>query len=349
MRHQEPELVQAETAPHHHRDNMRHSVRVPARLEGQAGLVIPCTITDVSRTGMALAIDGPVALEPHQRPLAPGARARVRFRRRSIGSRALVAALVTVIWATHRSFGVRFIEPDEELVTALREIVANAVNARRASHAVQRHELTPRARKALRACRKVVQQSVSNLAWVVRNGVVRQLLLETGGNQRTERPTSLQPAAAEAARLEERALSIGLSIEQSFLRGFSEAFDLDQTQELTFADVHAAGARQAADDVTLGDPRLLARVVLEVEQRHGERYRLLARRLARVHGAQADGDDSPLAPPAACRVVWNTFIAQADSPRIERILEQVMQREAVPLLGDLYDALAHVLDTHRAG
>jgi len=352
VRHQEPELVEAQTTPHHHRDNLRHNVRVPARIEGQAGLVIPATIVDVSRTGMALEIDGPVALEPQQRALESGARARIRFRRRSAGSRALVTAQVEVIWATHRAIGVRFAHADGELFTALREIVANAVQARRASQAAQRHELTPRARQALRACRKVLQNSISNLAWVIRSNVVKQLLSEAenrhdGGAQ----------AAAEAQRLEQRALSIGLTIEQRFLREFSEVFDLDQTQELTLAQVRdAAGsqpdaAQRARDEAAAraADNRLLKRVVFEVEERHGARYRTLAQRLARVHGG-AQGDlGGPLAPAPACRVIWQAITAQADSPRLERILEQVMQRHAVNLLGDLYDAIAHVLDTHGVG
>lgn len=352
MRHQEPELVEAQTTPHHHRDNLRHDVRVPARIEGQAGLVIPATIVDVSRSGMALEIDGPVALEPQQRALHAGARARVRFRRRSVGSRALVTAQVEVIWATHRAIGVRFVRSDDELFTALREIAANAVQARRASQAAQRHELTPRARQALRACRKLLQNSVANLAWVVRSNVVKQLLHEAdhrhdGGAQ----------AAAEAKRLEERALSIGLTIEQRFLREFSEVFDLDQTQELTIAQVRDATggqpdpAQRARDEATAraADNRLLTRVVIEVEERHGARYRVLAQRLARVHGGNQGDVGGPLAPAPACRVIWQALTAQVDSPRVERILEQVMQRHAVGLIGDLYDAMAHVLDTHGVG
>lgn len=352
MRHQEPELVEAQTTPHHHRDNLRHDVRVPARIEGQAGLVIPATIVDVSRSGMALEIDGPVALEPQQRALDAGARARVRFRRRSVGSRALVTAQVEVIWATHRAIGVRFVRSDDELFTALREIAANAVQARRASQAAQRHELTPRARQALRACRKLLQNSVANLAWVVRSNVVKQLLHEAdhrhdGGAQ----------AAAEAKRLEERALSIGLTIEQRFLREFSEVFDLDQTQELTIAQVRDATGGQpdpgqrARDEATAraADNRLLTRVVIEVEERHGARYRVLAQRLARVHGGNQGDVGGPLAPAPACRVIWQALTAQVDSPRVERILEQVMQRHAVGLIGALYDAMAHVLDTHGVG
>ena len=48
-------------------------------------------------------------------------------------------------------------------------------------------------------------------------------------------------------------------------------------------------------------------------------------------------------------MIWQALTAQVDSPRVERILEQVMQRHAVGLIGDLYDAMAHVLDTHGVG
>jgi hypothetical protein len=203
-------------------------------------------------------------------------------------------------------------------------------------------------RAALNACRKCLSTQLTPMIYTIRNRLVNGL----GEIGRTSRGLTAHAAQAEAKRVEARAIVIARDIEVTMVQGFAEISDLDRTQELTVMLVRAAASGQpigsadaaAAEPSTRSGQEYLGALCKAAESRYDNAFRRFDRRLATIVGHRIDDARNPLLPATICRIFWRAVLDQVESPRVEKLLYEVVLREVIPWLGELYGALTAALD-----
>lgn len=358
MKYDEPALIDHEEDWGRRRGNMRHEVAIPGIVTDRLGTRIRCVIEDISATGMLLAIDladarDIMADERNNELLKQGSTATVSFAPdpdHAPADRLDVA--VRVMWRAPVALGVRFVETTPELHEALHTIARAAVAARIDESERKRRRMDPEQRRTLQACRKTVQKLIPNLIWVMRTELGNRLRLP---GEHAD-PRAAEAARHEADRLDAKAMAITRTIEMQVLQGFSEASDLEQTQELTIAQLQNSWAGQSSGGQELGvvgelalehDTRISA-LAHSIEERYKAQFFELNVRLANVLGHPLDGHTNPLVPGSLCRIFWHAVTTYCDSRRIETALAHVMLHAVAPLIGELYDALNVTLDEQGA-
>jgi hypothetical protein len=358
VRFDEPDIIAPDDEWGRRRANMRHEVSIPAVITDRLGNRIKCTIEDISATGMLLAIDMAqmreiFADERNRELLKQGSTAHIAFAPDPIAApHERIGVSVHIMWRAPVAAGVRFLEQTPELRAALLSIARTAVAARIDETERTRHDLSPAQRETMRACRKTVQKLLPNMIWAMRTELGKRLRLPSEHPHATE----AEAAREEADRLEVKAMAVTRTIEQQVLQGFSEASELEQTQELTLAQLQSTWSGQRQKGADLGmveeleleqDARVSA-VAYTIEERYKTKFFELNVRLANVLGHPLDQHSNPLVPGAICRIFWHAVTAYCDSPRIQKALQQVMLQAVGPLIGELYAAINATLDDHGA-
>ncbi|MEX2479281.1 MAG: DUF1631 family protein [Gammaproteobacteria bacterium] len=355
MRIDEPDILDRDEEWGHRRENLRHAVSIPALVTDRLGAGVQCIIEDISATGMLLTVDMAkareiIADERHTELLKQGTTVDVAFAPDPETER--VAVKAQVMWRAPVALGIRFLEQTPALRTALREIARQAVVARIDESERKRRELDPNQRRIMQACRKTVRKLLPNMIWAMRTELGTRLRLPSEHPD----PQEAQAARAEADTLDAKAMAVTRTIEQQVLQGFSEASDLEQTQELTMAQLQSTRAGAKSSEAGMGvvhelalehDTRISA-VAHTIEERYKAKFFELNVRLANVLGHPLDTRTNPLVPGSMCRIFWQAVTIYCDSPRIQQALQQVMLHTVGPLLGELYEALNAVLDEHGA-
>ncbi|MCP5201570.1 MAG: DUF1631 family protein [Gammaproteobacteria bacterium] len=328
----------------HRRENLRHEVQVPARITDRLGVTSNAIIEDISSTGMALRIE-PVAAKAGSEPFQKDTVATLVF----VVGDAQIEVAGRIMWRTPLALGVRFVEVGPALRYALRDLAEAAVSARVEDAEQRRPTLSGSQRTILHACRKSLQQQLPNIIWVMRTELVNALRLAATGAVAGE----TQALLADATACEKHGMAITRTIEHHVLASFAEASDLNETQELTLMQLRAAASGESGGLDVMNNPATEhgARVTTlahTVEERYKTRFFELNVRLANVLGHPLDAATNPLVPSNLCRIFWAAVLDSCASPRIERHLQQVMLREVMPLVGELYTALNAVLDEYGA-
>jgi len=358
VRFDEPDIIDPDDEWGRRRENMRHQVSIPAVITDRLGNRLKCVIEDISATGMLLAIDMVQAREifadeRNRELLKQGTTANIAFAPDPIGApNDRIAVNVHIMWRAPVAAGVRFLEQSPALRAALLSIARAAVSARIDETERKRHDLTPTQRETMRACRKTVQKLLPNMIWAMRTELSKRLRLP---NEHPH-PAEAEAARVEADQLDAKAMAVTRTIEQQVLQGFSEASDLEQTQELTLAQLQSTWAGQRPKEADMGmvnefeleqDTRVSA-VAHTIEERYKTKFFELNVRLANVLGHPLDQHANPLVPSSICRIFWHAVTAYCDSPRIQKALQHVMLLAVGPLIGELYAALNVTLDEHGA-
>ncbi|MEQ8659381.1 MAG: PilZ domain-containing protein, partial [Gammaproteobacteria bacterium] len=289
MRYDEPDILESEEDWGRRRDNMRHEISLPAVITDRLGTRITCVIEDISATGMALNL-GAFTPEPGREPLQQGTLATLDFAPDpELAPDERVVVEVRVMWRAPVAVGVRFTSSPPALRSALKAMAEAAVIARLDETEKRRRELSPAQRRVLQACRKTVQKLLPNLVWVARTELCNRLRLHA----RDAAAGEAREAAAEADLLESKAMGITRTIELQVLQGFSEASDLEETQELTLMQLQSTygGGRGAQgsvlDMISEGESDRSARIAAlahSVEERYKSPVFELNVRLANVLG-----------------------------------------------------------------
>ena len=283
-------------------------------------------------------------------PLAAGREADVAFTPDPDHAPADKISLPVRIMRRHPTgVGIRYLESNDKLKAALNTVVRTAVDTRVAEF-VDRNRFTPvQQRKILSACRKTLEKSLPNIIWALRTDVSRRLRLFA----EDAAPEDGRTARAEADQIDERASAIARTIEIGFLRRFAEAFDLDQTQELKFADFNALreddlndGTLDVVGDQVVEHAAVITAMAHVAEERYKSKLFELNIRLKDVVGHRMDNESNPLYPTAVCRTFWEATIEYCDSPRIRQQLRAAITARVVPLLGEIYDELHKTLSAH---
>lgn len=345
MRRDESEVIRADPGAQHRRGGVRHQVALQALMIHPTGATVPCEIVDVSNGGMALEVRE-ARLGPEHASFRPGTNSVVRFAPSAGEPDETVSVPCAVMWVARQALGVRFEQTDAKLRAALKQAVHAAIAERREDERAADHEPSAEQRRLLKLCRRTLQTHVPNMVWTLRTNAMQRLRAQPGTDAR-----SAQATKAAAELLEAKAMSIGLTAEHRFLSAFSDAFQLQRTQELTVTQIRAAmreaearAAAAASREEPDEDDRLLLRVVQEANERYALRFRALDARLAKACDHETDGDSNPLEPGPMCRILWESVTEHACSVVIRQALELVMLRQVIELIGDLYDALEGVLD-----
>lgn len=332
------------------RTNLRHRVSVPAIIADSHGNAIECVIEDLSATGMMLSLDMLLSTEklssdPGRDPLSQGAGARLFFPPDPIDEpHVTMGTDVEVMWRAPTALGVRFTDESPDLQEALASIAAAAVSERMDESELSSHELTTEQRAVMRACRKALQNALPNLVWVMRTELVRRLRASAAEDKDNE--------VAEAADIvESKSLAISRTAEHEILQGFSEASDLEQTQELTIMQIQSAVKSKAAEksvDVESADKTEQSTYVKAVAHTVEERYKTaffqLNIRLANVLGRPLNQKSNTLVPGQLVRLLWEAVAQYIESRKAQKQLQQVMLHNVMPLIGELYETLHKTLD-----
>ena len=328
---------------------LRHEVAIPATIVGQKSAPVECEIRDLSSTGMSLVMQLQLP-DSADDPLAEGREARVAFTPDPEHAPADEVSLpVRIMWRHPQGVGIRFLESNDELRTTLRTVARNAVDARSTGTA-GRSRLSPAAqRKILSACRKSLEKLLPNIIWALRADVSRRLRLFAEGAS----PEEAHAALTEADRIDEHASAIGRTIEIGFFRSFAKAVDLDQTQEMRFADVNPVLTVEAGDaelkvvgTKAAEHAATIAALAHVAEERYKSKLFELNIRLKDVVAHRMDNESNPLYPTAACRIFWDATIEYCNSRRVRRHLQEAITARVVPLLGEIYDELHKTLNAH---
>jgi hypothetical protein len=345
MDHELPGDLDSDTEWGRRRENLRHEVRVPARITDRLGLTCKAVIEDISATGMALNIE-PIASRPGNEPFKKDTVATLAFN----AGDALIEIAARIMWRTPRGIGVRFVEVTPELGRALRVLAQAAVSARVEEAEQHRPSLSPAQRTVLHACRKTLQKQLPNIIWVMRTELGNALRLAATGAVAAE----AQALLADAEACESHGLSITRTVEHQVLASFAEASDLNETQELTLMQLRAAASSSQGGELDVlnasaaeGSARVTT-LAHTVEERYKTRFFELNVRLANVLGHPLDAATNPLVPGNLCRTLWAAVTAARTSPRVEKHLQQVMLGKVMPLVGELYAALNATLDEYGA-
>lgn len=338
MRFDQPEVLAPEQRPlaerAYVRDHVRHEVAVAGYIVGRAGRMFPARVVDISSSGLALDVD--YGLVDTVTPgLEKDMHALVRLPHPGGEAETWIAAEVRVMWCRKNLVGVRFEHPDGLLYRTLQGFVSAAVEARAAAMATHEKHAEAARRNRLRATRKLLQQALPSMIWILRTALVNHLRLAA----------KQVPAALEdAALLEAKSAAITRTIEHEFLIGFALLCDLDCTQELSMAQLRAARAEAERPDALPGarDERM-ASLVAAAEDRCRPALRTFAGAVHAVLGYAVDPLHNPLAPATLCPAVWDAFLAQCRSPRVEHELAQILVRDFAPALAKLLEDLARDL------
>lgn len=329
--------------------SLRHAVAIPAVIIGKESAPVDCEIRDLSSTGMCLAVQLYLP-DTNDDPLAAGREAHVAFAPDPDQAPADKISLPVQIMRRHPTgVGIRYLERSDQLNTALKTAVRSTVDARVVELAGH-HKFTPvQQRKILGACRKTLEKLLPNIIWALRTDLSRRLRLYA----EDAAPDDGHKARAEADEIDERASAIGRTIEVGFFRRFAEAVDLDQTQELKFADLTAHRADESNDgglefvgDQTIEHAAVITALAHVAEERYKSKLFELNIRLKDVVGHRMDNELNPLYPSAVCRTFWEATIEYCDSPRIRRQLRAAISERVVPLLGEIYDELHKTMNAH---
>lgn len=331
------------------RTSIRHEVKLHAIIFDRRALPLPCTIEDISATGMALRLDTGAG-EPGRDALEQGTSAKIEFAPRPEdpdAPRFLIP--VQVMWRTPVGAGVRFRKVDDVLRAALREVAEAAVKRRVAAAPVHKHSMAIQQRKVMLACRKTIERLLPNMIWTLRAETVRKLRQFAD----TASPHDARELRAEAALIDEKANAIGRTIERLFLQEFAETSDLDQTQEMTVAPMFlrkTPDAKAAPVPVSVVDEQVVDQDATLIAIAHSatERFKLklfqLNIRFANVLGHPVDNSSNPLQPMNGCRIFWQATVEYCNSVAVRRSLYDTIRTRIVPLLGELYEAIDKTLD-----
>jgi hypothetical protein len=280
--------------------------------------------------------------------LLPGVEIELRFAPDASDKPFVIPAIV--MWRTPTAFGLQFKGIDEALSKVLWEIAQTAVQARLQESATGRREMTAEQRKIIRDCRRKLQKLVPNMIWTLRTDLASQ------------RRTAAQSAdhalkhslMADADSIDAHAPHIGRTIEHDFLQGFTEATDMDETQELSLAVVQAASAKADMVETKLmaeqddKQQAIIAALGHSAEERFKMAFFQLDVRLANIVGHALDREVNSLAPAVACRIMWRGVTAFHDPPQVQKFLRKTMQTKLIPLLGELIEAQQQTLDAAGA-
>lgn len=353
MRYDEPDILETEEEEDwgRRRDNMRHEVTLPGVITDRLGTRISCVIEDVSATGMALNL-GSFTPEPGREPLQQGTLATLEFAPDPDHAPAdKVTIEVRVMWRVPVAVGVRFTSTPPALRAALKAIAEAAVTGRLEESERRRRELTPAQRHVLQACRKRVHKLLPNLIWVTRTELGNQLRLQA----REATPPEARAANDEADLLEQKAMPITRTVEMQILQGFSEASDLEETQELTLTQLRstlggASSARlRVQNQADAENGARITAIAHTVEERYKAQVFELNVRLANVIGHPLDAETNTLLPGTICRILWRAITHYASSARAHKTLQRVLLEDVMPLIGELYQAINETLDEEGAG
>ncbi len=324
------------------RYGVRHAVTLPAHVTSWCGTRMPCALADISSDGAALTISARAAAAIWHE-LEPGTDATLEF---AAPGGAAVTAPVAIMRRTQGTVGVRFSAPDGALRAALRALAEAAVSARVADFERSARPLDPARRALLVACRRQFGVHLPTMIHSVRHGLITALRDMSRGAS----GLAAHGPQAEAGRLEACAQTLARDIEVTMVQGFAEVSDLDQTQELTVMMVRAADSGRPIGSA--GDPgrpasrsgeAYLADLCRAAERRYGTTFMSIDRDLAAVVGHRIDPRHNPLPPAAVCRIFWRAVTEHVDSPRVEKLLYEIMTTRVLPLLGDFYAALGTLL------
>ena len=309
---------------------------------------ITCMIEDVSSTGMALKIEN-FTPERGYPSLEQGARVDLTFAPDPVGApETKVTAPGVIVWRSPIAFGIRFYEINDALRGVLKTIVTAALDDRVAASQGERNIVSDEQRQIMVECRNTLQKQLPNLIWTLRTEIIHRLHMKADSAD--------QRAAASlgnyAALLESKAMPIRLTIEHDFLKGFAKASDLEQTMDVTFTDF--TGTSRGTDSNESGslqddrqveeDPRIAA-LGRATEERFKSEYSELDVRLANVMGPAFNRESDPIAPAAACHILWNGIVKYCDSPAVQMCLQDAIQKRIIPLLGELYEQIHETLNT----
>jgi hypothetical protein len=325
---------------------LRHEVAIPASLVGPASAPVECEIRDLSSTGMCLAMQLQIP-DKDGDPLAAGREASIVFAPDPEHAPAATVTLpVQIMWRHPQGVGIRFLDLDERSRSALAVIARRAVDARTRESTGGRAFTPEQQRKIMGACRKSLEKLLPNMIWAMRTDTARRLRLFA----EDAAPGEAGKARADADLIDENANAIARTIDIRFFRSLAKAADLDQTQELKFADIAPEAGHDPGGPLGVIDEEAVERAAMITALAHvaEERYKStlfdLNVRLKDVVGHRMDNDSNPLYPTAICRTCWESTIEFCDSPRVRKQLQSAITSRVVPLLGELYDTLHETLD-----
>ena len=168
-------------------------------------------------------------------------------------------------------------------------------------------------------------------------------------------PAEARAVNEEADLLEQKAMSITRTVEMQILQGFSEASDLEETQELTLTQLRSTLGGSSStrlgmqNDADADSGARIAAIAHTVEERYKAQVFELNVRLANVIGHPLDAETNTLLPGTICRILWRAITHHAKSARAHKTLQRVLLDDVVPLIGELYQAINETLDDEGAG